>query len=377
MREYCIILRKKHVVHKMDVQSNKTHPRTEVPPTVPSTPAARLLGHEGPIHAITLSHDGKYCLTAGHDRTVRLWNPTRIDPVHAAVSAGQNPTGSTAASPLEQIPPALPIQAYGDGHTHPVSAVAIDHSSTTLLSSSDRALVVTDVITRRLKRRFVGHNGRINAVACSAGAEVFLSGSYDATVRLWDGRSFDTRPMMVLDHSKDSVTSLRVMQEEEHEAPVEILTGSVDGTVRTYDLRRGELRSDHLGDHIAVTSVTTTKDALCNVVSCLDGRIHLLERSTGDSLLTFRGGHTAGRYSLQSQVTADDRYVVTGSEDGAVVVYDFQTGKVVQTLKGHVRPTCAVACHPKLGYESVVISGSYDGHAVVWTNGDSNLIQNE
>lgn len=354
---------------------NATRTSSEVPPSIPSTPALRLVGHEGPIHAVTFSHDGKYCLTAGHDRTVRLWNPTRIDPVHAAVAHSKRDPASS--SPLEQIPPALPIQSYADGHSHPVSSLAIDDLSTTLLSSSDRALVVTDVITRRLKRRFVGHTGRINTVACSKGSDVFLSGSYDGTVRLWDGRSFDSRPMMVLDESKDSVTSLHVRQQDSDETAVEIVTGSVDGTIRTYDLRRGEMRCDDLGGDIAVTSVTTTADGLCNVVSCLDGRIHVLERRTGESLMTFGGGHTAGRYSLQSHVTANDGYVVSGSEDGAVVLYEIRTGKVVQTLRGHVRPTCALACHPKVGYESVVISGSYDGHGVVWTNGDCNLIQTE
>lgn len=34
-----------------------------------------LRGHEGPVYRCILSHDGSYALSAGHDRTVRLWNP--------------------------------------------------------------------------------------------------------------------------------------------------------------------------------------------------------------------------------------------------------------------------------------------------------------
>ena len=38
------------------------------------------------------------------------------------------------------------------------------------------------------------------------------AGSYDASVRLWDLRSQSFEPIQVLDHSKDSVTSVRIGQ---------------------------------------------------------------------------------------------------------------------------------------------------------------------
>ena len=55
----------------------------DAPDNLPTTPITRLLGHEdGPIRAVKFSHDGKYCISAGQDRTVRLFNPTRIDPAY-------------------------------------------------------------------------------------------------------------------------------------------------------------------------------------------------------------------------------------------------------------------------------------------------------
>ena len=326
----------------------------------------------------------------GHDRTVRLWNPTKRDPAFLSsnnkFSNNHSTTITSNTVPLHDIAPALPIQSYTDGHTHPVSSVAVDSSSTTLLSASDKALVATDVVTRKLRRRFAGHHtGRINTVACAEGAEAYLSGSYDGTVRVWDGRSWSGNPIMVLDQGKDSITSVGVRQDKMGVAgagiaggAVEIYTGSVDGTVRTYDLRRGELRADDLGQDVAITSVAPTADGLLYVVGCLDGRIHLLDTTNGTSVKTFGKGHTAGRYSLSCTPTADDKHVVCGSEDGAVVVYGLEDGRVVQTLRGHVRPTCAVVCHPVAGrFESVVVSGSYDGEGVVWTNGDASLIELE
>ncbi len=161
---------------------------------LPSQPTSRLVGHEGPIRAVIFSHDGKYCVTAGHDRTIRLWNPTRIDPAYHAQqqqyglkrknlnSTTNNNTNNAFITNIQDIPHALPIQSYRDGHTHPVSSVDIDDSSTTLLSSSNKAMIVTDVITQKMKRRYQGHTGLINTVACSSGGNVFASGSYDVSI---------------------------------------------------------------------------------------------------------------------------------------------------------------------------------------------------
>lgn len=331
---------------------------------LPSIPTTQLVGHEGPIRCIQFSNDGKYCISAGHDRTVRLWNPTRLDPLSAAASVSM-PTSEPQT--LDSIPQALPIQSYTDGHAHPISAIALDDLSTTLLSTSDKALIVTDVITQKIKRRFQGHTGRINSVASSQDASVFLSGSYDGTVRLWDGRSWNTNPVQVLKEATDSISSTNILQGGDG---VEIVTAGIDGKLRSYDLRRGLIHVDDLGSDVALTSVSHTSDRLCSVVSCLDGAIHIMERSTGVLLNTCYGGHVAGRYSLECHVTADDRFLVSGSEDGSAVVYDFENGKVVQRLNGHSKATCTVACHPKREHTSVVITGSYDGSAIVWSNGN-------
>ncbi|KAF4527419.1 hypothetical protein B566_EDAN015939, partial [Ephemera danica] len=49
----------------------------------------------------------------------------------------------------------------------------------------------------------------------------------------------------------------------------EIVTSSVDGRVRLYDLRAGELTADTLGE-CALTSVALTRDGQCLLSSCSD-----------------------------------------------------------------------------------------------------------
>ena len=67
-----------------------------------------------------------------------------------------------------------------------------------------------------------------------------VSGSFDATVRIWDSRSQSTKPLQVLEEARDSISSLKV-------EGWDIIVGSVDTTIRVYDLRMGIVCADLLG----------------------------------------------------------------------------------------------------------------------------------
>lgn len=53
-------------------------------------------------------------------------------------------------------------------------------------------------------------------------------------------RSQNRAPIQILDEAKDAVQTL-------HVGNGQVMTGSVDGYVRTYDLRMGQLRIDYIG----------------------------------------------------------------------------------------------------------------------------------
>lgn len=66
------------------------------------------------------------------------------------------------------------------------------------------------------------------------------AGSFDATVKLWDLKSQSHKPLMTLSEAKDSISSICVWGHE-------IFTGCVDGRVRTYDIRMGQVFVDLIG----------------------------------------------------------------------------------------------------------------------------------
>lgn len=341
-----------------------------VPSSLPLVPSSRLVGHEGPVQTVTFTENGKHCLTGGHDRTVRLWNPFRYDPASSS-------NNDSSLLP----PPAMPIQIYTSGYTHPITSVVSVESRTSaqiLVAACQKTLVISDLITQQVKRRLQGHHvGHINAVAAVRHAEAYLSASYDGTVAIWDGRSSDYKPIQVLKEAKDSVTDVHVVQQEQGDydesgttnmSTAKIRTASVDGVVRTYDLRKGLLDSDDCGSPI--TSMAPTKDGECLTVSCLDGTIRLLQCDSGELLNTYSGHHKAGNYGLDVGVLASDSTIISGSEDGTCILYDLVQAHRVQALEvSPGRPVCSIATHPKIS--SVVITASYDETVTVWSHNSS------
>ena len=62
----------------------------------------------------------------------------------------------------------------------------------------------------------------------------------------------------------------------------EIIASSVDGTVRSYDLRAGRLVSDHVGH--PVTCISLSNDSNCLLASCMDSMVRLIDRYGGVGL---------------------------------------------------------------------------------------------
>eukprot|EP00920_Eleutheroschizon_duboscqi_P030615 GHVT01074014.1.p1 GENE.GHVT01074014.1~~GHVT01074014.1.p1 ORF type:complete len:171 (-),score=15.12 GHVT01074014.1:440-952(-) len=99
----------------------------------------------------------------------------------------------------------------------------------------------------------------------------------------------------------------------------EILCGSVDGTIRVYDIRAGRLCIDDF--RVPIGSVYFSNDSSFILVSCLDSCIRLVEKSTGDVLNEYRG-HTNQVYRLASCLDPTDSFIVSGSEDHRLCFWD-------------------------------------------------------
>lgn len=62
--------------------------------------------------------------------------------------------------------------------------------------------------------------------------------------QFWDLKSNTYEPIQTIEHAVDSITIVKVYG-------VEILTASVDGHIRLYDIRKGELETDTIGHPVS------------------------------------------------------------------------------------------------------------------------------
>lgn len=165
--------------------------------------------------------------------------------------------------------------------------------------------------------------------------------------------------MQTLDEARDGISSVKVSDHE-------ILAGSVDGRVRRYDLRMGQLFSDYVGSPITCTCFS--RDGQCTLVSSLDSTLRLLDKDTGELLGEYTG-HKNQEYKLDCCLSERDTHVVSCSEDGKVYFWDLVEGAlalalpvgpgVVQSLSYHPLEPClltavggSVHCWREEAYEA-------------------------
>lgn len=167
---------------------------------------------------------------------------------------------------------------------------------------------------------------------------MLVSGSFDATVRIWDLKSQSYKPIMVLEDARDSISCVLAGRGSgAGGSEFEILTGSVDGMVRSYDLRFGRMETDVIGT--SVTSLERTRDGKGLLVGGLDSSIRLMDRDSGGLLRSYKGQRWKNEdFRLRSGFGNRDRWVLCGNEDvkgpdGEVVVWDTMSGEVVESIK--------------------------------------------
>ncbi|KAJ2847166.1 hypothetical protein IWW36_003994 [Coemansia brasiliensis] len=296
----------------------------------------RLTEHTGSVNAAIFDATGDYVLSGGQDKQILLSNS----------KTGQR------------------VQSY-DGHGWAVQGIAISRDSSQLAScGGDRMVFVWDVNTAQIKRKLTGHQQRVDCIATNTDGSIVASGSFDTNVCIWDLRAAPRTPLQMLKESKDGVSSLVL-------SDAQIIVGSIDGCVRTYDMRMAQCTVDSLGTPV-VSVALAGKEAHLLAVSCMDSSVQLLDRNDQGKAAAAFTGHSCTEYRIHCD--ANDRLVASGSQDGCVYVWDIAFGKAPRgpsaCLRGHKGIVNSINFHPQSGCDpakafSMVSAGS-DGNIVIW-----------
>jgi len=297
-------------------------------------------GHTSIIKDVVFTRDGKYLISAGDDKVIRVWEVE---------------TGRLARTIQGEI---------GDGNEGKIFAMA--------LSPDERYLAVGGWLAGEPTNRqairlhdfrsgavglLKGHEDVINALAFSPDGRYLVSGSGDRTARVWD---LETRPMKqahLLSGHADAIYAVAFSPDGRR-----IVTGSDDDTLKLWDVASGtlvkELEKRHSDD---VSSVAFSPDGRYLVSGGGDKKVLLWDGQTGNFIKELHRQETTVN-SLS--FSPDGSRLLTGSgEGGSTVCYTlaFPSGAVVTRFEKHDNIVLATAFSP-------------DGKLAATAGGDNNLI---
>ena len=373
-----------------------------------------LFGHEGMITAATMSDDGRWALTGGTDRTMRLWELPSCRCLRTFTSLG----GAVDAVYLDQSGLfALSLVAGGSLRLWDVSSLCLGESSyraplllslvasaeqvtkqqaemsercteikeavrvgdyATAIRSINRAKELSgweatrksldadgvwDTLSRHCVRgkliealnihTFLGHHDTVSGVVLSVDGNIAASTGRDQTIRIWN---IDKRRCIgVLEGHYDWVRSLAMTSDSKF-----VVSGSWDMSVRVWNLATGQTVRQFDEKVKSLTQIALNPQGRTVAIANGQGSVILWDVLSNEVI----GRFLAHQGSVNSiRFSRDGRFFVTAGDDNAVSVWKLGSEEPVRTLNEHKAPVSRAT----LSLDgNQVLSADREGRIVLW-----------
>lgn len=209
-----------------------------------------------------------------------------------------------------------------------------------------------------LLRVFTGHSSAVTCCAVSVDGSLLVTGSVDGTARLWDLGSGQERHLLT-GHA-GTVTGCAVAPDGGW-----VVTSSQDRTLRIWDAMTGAQIQVLRGHLSGVNDCAVAPDGSWIVSAGADRSVRIWDTRTGTQRAGLGGHRLSDHLERVSAcaVSPDGSWLATGSYDGGISIWIAETGEQVDVLSGHKDRvnSCVISADG-----TRICSTSDDGTARVW-----------
>jgi WD40 repeat protein len=262
---------------------------------------ATLRGHDGPVRAVAISADGTLIASAG-DGTVRIWDSSTNRERHSLA------------------------------HGAKVRAIAFG-TDTLLASVGDDAVVrLWNASTGEAAGTRTGPKKMLECVAISPDGSLLAAAGVEGPVHIWSGKQ-DGSPRSLTGHLKHVHAMLFTPDGKT------LITGGEDGNLRFWDAATGSLVGNIPADKRHIHNLAVSADGKLLYAAVSGKGVKRWTLPDRKELTSFE----AAGMSRGVAVSSNGRTLATVHEDGAVKLWDADSGSLVKELTGHKKVVLSVS----------------------------------
>jgi WD40 repeat protein/DNA-binding SARP family transcriptional activator/type II secretory pathway predicted ATPase ExeA len=314
-------------------------------------------GHDVDVNDVEFSPDGAMLATAGDDGAARVWDVRSGEELWAAAGEAEvwQPSWSSDGEVVAATWTAERVVRLLDGATgetiHEIDALPYPFATgfspdgrQVAVSDFESAVHLYDVDT--WGEEAVLDHGFVNAVAWSPDGAWIATGSADATVRIWDARSLETR--FTLHGHRDGINGVAWSPDS-----TRVVTGSADGSAKVWEVDAESAREAislsalHLRGVIGVAFSPDGERVMAGDTQVTAVQVWDVGPQGDGEWATFPARPVAWNATA---FTVDGEQLVASDERvGGATVWDLASGDEQHTLEAHDDTVSAIAVAPRSG----------------------------